>query len=140
VGPIPPLFQIFPGGAAPGWFAVLHFAKGNLVVALFDQNSILSGQTVYPGLAESNFGFYIQGPCGIWFSQDTRNTPPGPQTLTYFSNLNPGDFWLAWEACTYEPAATFDQVVIYVDDSHGDPFPTPTAPVTWGRVKSLYRN
>src|SRR5262245_48256016 len=38
--PVPPLYQVFPGAAAAGWFASAHFQGGNLVVTLFDNNSI----------------------------------------------------------------------------------------------------
>src|SRR5262245_51702078 len=65
--PVPPLYQVFPGAAAAGWFAALHFGGGNLVVTLFDQNSIIQGQAFYAGVSASNFGFYIQGPCGTWY-------------------------------------------------------------------------
>jgi hypothetical protein len=131
----PPLFQVFPAGAVAGWFAQMHFALGNLVVTLFDQNGIIQGQTFYPGVSASNFGFYIQGPCGTWFSQDSRNGPGQPQMLTYSSLGNPGDFWLAWEECAFNPASTFDGVVINVQSIH----PTPVKTMTWGSVKHTYR-
>ncbi len=134
VGPFPPLFQIFPGGAVPGWYATLHFGGGNLIVALFDQNSIFMGQAFYAGVNPNNFGFYIQGPGGLWFSQDVRNGG-APQMLAYNSPWLAGDFWLCWEELPYNPGSTFDGVVINVQSIR----PTPAGNTTWGRVKGQYR-
>jgi hypothetical protein len=55
--------------------------------------------------------------------------------LTYSSLGNPGDFWLAWEECAFNPASTFDGVVINVQSIH----PTPVKTMTWGSVKHTYR-
>jgi len=130
----PPLFQVFPAGAVAGWYATLHFGGGNLIVSLFDQNSVFQGQSFYPGVNQNNFGFYIQGPCGLWFSQDARNGG-APQMLTYASLGNPGDFWLAWEECAYNPGATFDGVVVNIQSVH----PVKAQTQSWGSVKAQYR-
>jgi hypothetical protein len=135
MGPIPPLFQVFPGGAVAGWYAALHFGGGNLSVSTFNQASVFQGTVTYPGVNPNNFGFYTQGPGGIWFSQDARNAPAGPQMLTYDSVAFPGDFWLCFEVILYGPAATFDGVVINVQSIR----PTPAKTTTWGEVKSKYR-
>jgi hypothetical protein len=130
---IPTLFQVFPGAAGPGWFATLHFAGGNLVVTLFDQNSVIQGQNFYAGVNQNAFGFYTQGPCGLWFSQDFRN--PNPQILSYASNNLPGDYWVCFEACPYNPAAsTFNGVVINIQSVR----PTPATHTSWGQIKSIY--
>jgi hypothetical protein len=135
LGPIPPLFQVFPGGAVAGWYATLHFAGGNLTVSLFNQLSVFMGNTFYPGVNANDFGFYTQGPGGLWFSQDNRNLPPGPQMLVYNSVALPGDFWLCFEVLPYGPPATFDGVVINVQSIR----PTPVAATTWGGLKAKYR-
>ena len=135
IGPVPPLFQVFPGGAVAGWYATLHFGGGNLVVSLFNQNSIFMGSTVYPGVSPNSFAYYLQGPGGLWFSQDARNAPAGPQMLTYGSLGSPGDFWLCWDPVPYSPDGSFDGVVINVQSVH----PTPTGTGTWGKLKSDYR-
>jgi hypothetical protein len=132
VGP-PPLFQVFPPFAAPGWFATLHFGGGNLVVTLFDQNSLIMGQSFYPGVNPNNFGFYTLGPCGLWYSQDYRN--PAPQMLAYASNTLPGDYWLCWSACPSNPGSTFDDIVLNVQSVR----PTPGISTTWGLLKAQYR-
>ena len=136
--PVPVLFQVFPAGAVPGWFAALHFGGGNLIVSLFDQNTVFQGQAFYGGVNQNNFGFYIQGPGGLWFSQDSRNPPANghPQVLTYGSNLLPGDYWECFEAPPYAPAAaTFNGVVLNLQSVR----PTPAGPSTWGRLKGQYR-
>jgi hypothetical protein len=132
--PIPALFQVFPGGAVAGWYATLHFGGGNLIVSLFDQNSTFMGQTFYPGVDQNNFGFYIQGPGGTWFSQDARNAG-APEMLAYNSVALPGDFWLCWAAESYSGLSTFDDVVINVQSIR----PTPAVPHTWGSLKARYR-
>ena len=136
IGPFPPLFQVFPGGAVAGWFAQLHFGGGNLIVTLFNQNSVIQGQTTYPGVSPNNFAFYLQSIGGTWYSQDARDVPVGPQMLTYGSPGNPGDYWLCWNVPPYDPAgATFSDVVINVESVH----PTPTRTETWGKLKGDYR-
>jgi len=135
VGPVPPLYQIFPPMAVPGWYATLHFGGGNLTVALFDQNAIFMGQAFYFGVNPNNFGFYIQGPGGLWFSQDFRNGGGQPQMLTYNSPWLAGDFWLCFEELPYNPQSTFDGVVVNVQSIR----PTPAIDKTWGQVKGQYR-
>lgn len=133
---VPVPFQVFPPGAVPGWYATLHFGGGNLIVSQFDQNSTFQGQAFYAGVSPNNFGFYISGPCGTWYSQDARN--PTPQMLAYASNLTPGDYWLCWAACPYNsnPAARsqFNEVVLNVQSVR----PTPAVNSTWGNIKSQY--
>lgn len=136
IGPFPPLFQVFPGGAIAGWYAELHFFAGNLVVTLHNQFGGIQGQTTYPGVSASSFSFYLQSIAGTWYSQDARNVPVGPQMLTYASLGAPGDYWLCWNVLPYDPAgATFNDVVIDVESVH----PVPTKTVTWGSVKGDYR-
>jgi hypothetical protein len=130
---VPVLFQIFPPAAIPGWSAALHFAGGNLTVSVFDQNTVFVGQTTYPGVDPNDFGFYTQGPCGLWFSQDFRN--PTPQVLSYASNNIPGDYWVCFAACPYGANSTFDDVVVNIESVH----PTPAVKSTWGQVKGQYR-
>ena len=130
---IPALFQVFPPAAIPGWFAALHFSGGNLTVNLFDQFSNFMGSTSYPGVSATNFGFYTQGSCGLWFSQDFRN--PMPQMLAYASNATPGDYWLCWSACPSNPLSTFNDVVLNIQSVR----PTPANSKSWGKLKIQYR-
>jgi len=148
-------FQVFPPGAVPGWFATLHFGDGDLIVTMFDEKSVLQGQTVYSGVHPNSFGFYTQSAWSScwsghnWFSQDILNGDGiivnFPQVLFYASNDLPGDYWVCFEACRYEggpspfdPGAsvsTFDGVVINVQSMR----PSPTSKPTWGQVKDRYR-
>src|SRR5512143_2230737 len=136
--PVPALFQVFPGAAQQGWYAALHFGGGSLWVSLFDQNNVFQGQVVYGGVNQNNFGFYIQGPGGLWFSQDGRNPPPTghPQVLTYASNDLPGEYWECFEALPYDAAtSTFDSVVLNLQSVK----PTPARATTWGQIKAQYK-
>lgn len=136
--PIPLLFQVFPAAAVPGWYAAMHFGAGTLTVSLFDQANVFQGQTIYAGVNQNDFGFYIQGPAGLWFSQDSRNPPPTghPQVLTYLSNDIPGDYWECFEAPAYNPSvSTFNGVVLNLQSVR----PTPAVGTSWGRIKSIYR-
>jgi hypothetical protein len=137
IGPIPPLFLVFPGGAVAGWYATLHFAGGSLTVDTFNQSSVHQGTNVYPGVSATDFGFYIQGPgppAFTWFSQDARNIA-GPQMLAYASLATPGDFWLCWEARSYSGLSTFEEMVVSVQSVR----PTPAVTLSWGDVKARYR-
>lgn len=129
----PALRLVFPPVAIPGWFAALHFASGNLTVSLFDQHSVFQGQVTYPGVNASDFGYYIQSPCGTFYSQDVRN--PNPQVLSYASNLTPGDYWICFAACPSSQLSAFDDVVINVQSVR----PTPATSSTWGHIKGQYR-
>jgi hypothetical protein len=135
---VPALFQIFPGAASAGWFASCHFAGGNLVVTLFDNNSIIQGQTTYIGVNAADFGFYLQGPGGTFYSQDARNPGGVAQVLTFAgSGVNFGDWWECFEDLS--PAGgsdrDFDDAILLLQ-SVG---PTPTASRSWGSIKSLYK-
>ena len=131
---IPALYQVFPPFAVPGWYAVVNFSGGNLVVTLFNQNSLFQGQTVYPGVNPNNFGFYLQGPGGVLFSQDVRNAN-GAQMLTFDSPSYPGNYWLCFESLLRTPASTFTGFVFNVQSLRA----SPASNSTWGRVKGLYR-
>jgi hypothetical protein len=135
MGPVPPLFQVFPPYAAVGWYATLHFTGLTLVVSLFDNNSTFQGQTAYNGVDADAFAFYISGPGGTWYSQDGRNVPPGPQMLAYDGIFLRGDFWLAFEEEPYAPTSTFNGIVLNVQSLR----PVPAVPATWGGLKNLYR-
>ncbi len=137
-GPVnPPLYQIFPGAATAGWFATAHFgAGGSLVVTLFDNNSVIQGQSFYAGVNQANFGFYLQGPGGTFYSQDSRNGGSA-KVLTYAgTGVNFGEWWECFEDL---PAGAsdddFDDAVVLVQSVA----PTPTHGRTWGTLKAMYR-
>lgn len=131
----PPLFQIFPGAAAAGWFATAHFSGAGMVVTLFDQLSVVQGQTAFPGVDASNFGFYIHSPGGTFYSQDYRNLGHA-HVLTYLgTGRNFGDWWECFEDLPWsENAIDFDDAVLLLQSVA----PTPAARNSWGAIKSLY--
>jgi hypothetical protein len=136
--PSPTLYQIFPAAAIAGWYAALHFSATTLTVTLIDQNNVIQGQTVYnPGPNRNDFGFYIQGVGGTWYSQDFRNISAGqPQVLTYQSNLTLGDYWECFDELPYDVHhSTFASVVLSLQSVR----PTPVRSTTWGKLKAEYR-
>jgi hypothetical protein len=133
----PPLNLLFPGAAAAGWFVTAHFSGGNVVVTLFDQNSIIQGQNIYAGVPGNNFGFYIQGPGGTFYSQDARNPGGLAQVLTYLgTGQNFGDWWECFEDSGVGASdRDFDDAVLLLQSVA----PTAVESNTWGKIKSLYR-
>lgn len=133
---LPTLFEIFPPVASAGWFASAHFAFGQLVVTLFDENSAIQGQSIYNGVDATNFGFYIQNPAGIRFSQDSRNGGEA-HMLTYAgTGRNAGDWWECFEDAPFAAETPdFDDAVLLLQSV----FPTPNAPHSWGSIKRIYR-
>ncbi len=134
-----PLFLVFPGAASAGWFATAHFgAGGSLVVSLFDNNSVFQGQTVYAGVNGQAFGFYLQGPGGLFFSQDVMNGGRA-QVLTYAgTGVNFGDWWECFEDLPYQfpnCLTDFEDAVLLLQSV----VPTPAHSKTWGSLKALYR-
>jgi hypothetical protein len=134
--PNPPLFQVFPGAATAGWFASAHFAGGNLVVTLFDNNSIIQGQSFYAGVNANGFGFYIQGPGGLFYSQDNRNGGAA-QMVTYAGGgQNFGEWWECIEDSPFAQGdKDFQDAVLELQSV----VPTAVSGQTWGRLKALYR-
>ena len=132
----PALYQIFPGAAAPGWYATAHFGLGgSLVVSLFDNNSAYQGQSAYGGVDKNIFGFYLQGPGGTFYSQDYRNSGGAAMVLTYAgTGQNLGCWWQAFED-TQNGDRDFDDAVLFVESVN----PVPTGNTSWGRLKGLYR-
>ena len=81
----PPLYQIAPGAATPGWFEMASFRSGpaRLVVNLFDATNSLQGTNTYVGADPSAFGFYDQGASGAFYTQDARNPGATARILAY---------------------------------------------------------
>lgn len=135
--PSPALFQLFPGGAAAGWYAVASFhSDGRLIVSRFDDQSIYQGQTIYNGVNPLKFGFYLAGPGGTFYTQDDRNGSHA-QALVFSGNGNNlGDWWMCFEDQAYDAATSdFDDAVLLLQSV----VPTKTRSTSWGELKSLYR-
>jgi len=133
--PAPTLFQVFPGVASAGWFASAHFSGGNLVVTLFDNNAVIMGQTFHAGVNAANFGFYIDGPGGVFYSQDARNGGMA-HVLTYQgTGQNAGEWWECFEDMPWAAQAVdFDDAVLLLQSV----VPTDVPPASWGAVKHRY--
>lgn len=137
---VPVLYQVFPGAASAGWFATCSFRSGptRVVVNLFDDNAVFQGTNTYLGADASNFGYYLQGPGGLFYSQDARNPGGLPQMLTYAgTGNNSGQWWLAIEDLdmTQFPPGDFDDAVLFLESIA----PTPVSKTTWGALKVRFR-
>jgi len=135
--PAPPLYQVFPGGASAGWFAVASFetAPTRVVVNLFDDQANFVGVTTYLGADASNFGYYLQGTGGTFYTQDARNPGGAAHALAYAgTGVNSGQWWLCWE----DAAASdrdFDDAVLFLESIA----PTPVSKTSWGALKKRFR-
>jgi hypothetical protein len=136
--PAPPLYQVFPGAAAAGWFAVASFqtAPTRVVVNLFDNFANLMGVTTYLGADASNFGYYLQGASGgVYYTQDARNPGGLAQALTYAgTGNNAGQWWLCWDDAASSDR-DFDDAVLFLESIA----PTPVGKTTWGALKRRFR-
>lgn len=135
--PTPMLFQVFPGAATTGWYATAHFgASGSLVVSLFDDNAVYQGQSAYAGVDKNAFGFYIQGPGGTFYSQDSRNGGTANVLTFAGTGTNYGNWWQCFDDLPYGGGDhDFDDAILFVESIT----PVPTQNTSFGRIKMLYR-
>lgn len=141
----PPLYQVFPGAATTGWFASASFRTGpqRVIVTLFDPNAVIQGQTVYIGADANDFGFYLLGPAGLFFTQDVRNPGALPHALAFkATGANSGNWWLAFEdggpggpAVAPPGEPDFDDCVLFMESVN----PTPVSATSWGALKQRFR-
>lgn len=136
-GASPTTYQVFPGSAGAGWFAVASFfPSGQLVVNLFDAGASLISTSTYSGVDRHNFGFYLQNTGGTFYTEDSRNGGFA-QALTYAGTGNSaGQWWICWEDLPYSQAdLDFEDMVIFVESVNP---PLPVESSTWGAIKNLY--
>ena len=137
---VPPLYQVFPGAATNGWFAVASFRNSptpRVVVNLFDNNAVLQGTNTYLGADRNNFGYYLDGPGGTFYTQDSRNGG-NAQALTYAgTGVNVGSWWLCWEDLAVGGGADqdYDDAVLFLESVN----PTPAHQTSWGQLKARFR-
>ena len=140
----PPLYQLFPGAATNGWFAVASFRSSptRVIVSLFDNTAALQGQNTYLGADKTDFGFYLlQAPASgglTFYSQDARNPGGLAQVLTYAgTGSNSGSWWLCFE--DLDPAQgsdrDFDDAVLFAESIN----PTPVSKTSWGDLKARFK-
>jgi len=134
---VPALYQVFPGAATNGWFAVASFQSGptRVVVNLFDNNATFVGTVTYLGADRNDFGFYLSGPGGLFYTQDARNPGGNPQALTYAgTGINSGSWWLAWEDMPFGPTSDFCDALLFLESVN----PVPVNKTTWGSLKARF--
>lgn len=136
----PPLYQVFPGAATSQWFAVASFRTSpvRVVVNLFDASATIQGTTTYLGADRNDFGFYLQGPGGTFFTQDARNPGGSAQALTYAgTGINTGSWWLCFEDISLGGGSDqdYDDCVLFLESVN----PTPVNKATWGSLKARFR-
>lgn len=133
--PAPPLYQVFPGAATAGWFAVASFrsAPVRVIVNLFDASAALQGSTIYLNADRNDFGFYLNGPGGTFYTQDARNPGAAAYALTFAgTGINSGSWWLAFEDLG---DFNYSDCVLFLESVN----PTPVSKTTWGSLKSRFR-
>ena len=141
LNPTPPLYQVFPGVASTGWFAIMSFrtAPTRVVVNLFDATATLQATNTYLGIDANSFGFYEENinTGQVLYSQDGRNPGLAAQMLAYQgTGINAGEWWLCFEDTPLAGSdQDFDDAVMVLESVN----PLATVPATLGSVKALYR-
>lgn len=130
----PPLYQVFPGAASAGWFAVASFRTGptRVVVNLFDNNAALMGTNTYLGADRNDFGFYLNSQSQMSWTQDYRNGAGEARALAYKgTGLNSGQWWLCFEDWI---DYNFSDCVLFLESVN----PTPVNKTSWGELKKRF--
>jgi hypothetical protein len=139
--PAPPLYQVFPGGAGAGWFAIASFrtAPVRVTVNLFDAAVTPQGTSTYLGADKNNFGFYLQQNGSlVLYSQDARNAGGTAQVLSYKgTGINSGSWWECFEDKTIAQGSDrdFDDCVLFCESIN----PTAVVGTSWGELKKRFR-
>ena len=137
----PTLMPVFPANATTGWFAVTSFRSPPTrgIVNVFDGNATLVGSSTYLGADRNAIGFYVSGPRGTFYSQDSRNPDGAAQLLFYRgTGLNTGSVWIAFEEQPLaESARDFNDHVLFVETIFGSLVPTLHS--SWGQLKQRFR-
>lgn len=136
----PTLYQVFPGAATAGWFATASFRASpiRVVINLFDQDAVWQGSNTYFGADKDNFGYYIQGPGGLYYTQDARNPGSSAQALAYAgTSENAGQWWLCWEDLLVGGGSDqdYDDAILFLESVA----PVPVHTTTWGALKVRFR-
>ncbi len=136
----PSLYQVFPGAATTGWFAVASFRTlpTRVIVNLFDASAALQGTSTHLGADRNDFGFYISGPGGTFYTQDSRNGSGDAQALTFAgTGMNAGSWFLAFEETGLSNSSDqdYDDAVLFLESVN----PTPVAKTSWGALKSRFQ-
>jgi hypothetical protein len=136
---IPPLFFLTSGSVGPQGYSTATFMPGNiLVVNRFDSNANFLSTTTFGGVDPTNFGFYLSGPNGTYYTQDARN-PGGKAQAVSFKGTGSanGTWWLCFEESSVAAGSDqdFDDLVIMMESVNT----TPVNKTTWGQLKARFR-
>lgn len=137
---VPVLYQVFPGAATAGWFATASFRAlpDRVVINLFNEDAEFQGGNTYLGANKDNFGYYLQGPGGLFYSQDARNPGSSAQALAYAgTGANFGQWWLCWEDLQVGGGSDqdYEDAVLFLESVA----PTPVSTTSWGQLKARFR-
>jgi len=139
----PPLYEVFPGAATDGWYAVASFrtAPTRLIVSLFDNNAAFVGSTTYlAGPPDPAYmGLYLMPAPGVgglaFYSQDARNADGARMLAFNGKNVYTGSTWLAWETGAGPGGDFADSIWLF-------PYafaPVPVSRTDWGTLKARFR-
>jgi hypothetical protein len=136
---IPPLFFLVSGSVGPQGYSTATFMPGNiLVVNRFDANANFLSTTTFGGVDPTNFGFYLSGPNGTFFTQDARNPGGRAQAVSFKGTGSAnGTWWLCFEESSVAAGSDqdFDDLVIMMESVNT----TPVNRTTWGQLKARFR-
>ena len=136
---VPTLFMLLPGSAGAAFHAAATFRPGGLlIVSRIDALGNFVNQQNFTGVDETNFGFYLKGPSGTFFSQDFRNPGGQAQAVSLQSTAaNAGNWWMCFEESSGAAGSDrdFDDSVILMESVN----PTPVNSASWGQLKAGYR-
>jgi hypothetical protein len=134
----PPLYLVWPGAAAPGWFTVCSFrtAPTRLVVNLFDALSAIQGTNTYVGADPNAFGVYGQAAAGAVYLEDARNPLGAARILTYSgTGAHQGATWFAIETGS-TTGGDFADLILLVNLALA---PVDVEHSSWGALKRRFR-
>lgn len=135
--PAPPLYELFPGAASPGWFTVasMRYSPERLVVNLFDAQGSLVGTNTYLGADGLHLGLAVGGPSGVGYSEDSRN-PEGLARLLFYGGTaaHYGDLWICSEDAVSGRGDFADSIFLIEGIA-----PAPAQHTTWGALKQRFR-
>lgn len=136
---VPPLYQVFPGAASAGWFALASFRSGptRVIVNLFDDLGNLMGTTTYLGADGNDFGFYLSNPNGTFYTQDARNVGSAARSLVFAgTGANAGTWFMCFEdGPSGNNDQDYDDCVLLLESVN----PTPVSKASWGTLKARFR-
>lgn len=139
----PTLYEVFPAGSGPGWFAVISFrtAPVRAVVNSFNESAAFLGSHVYLDADRHAFSFYLSSPDGVVYMEDARNPGGAAQFLAYAgTGINSGSWWLAAEKTPVAGGGSdqdyYDAVLFNEASGCGC---SPTTKSTWGTLKAFFR-